>query len=199
MKPQTTRVSLLSRVRDHADHVAWSEFDERYRELILRYCQRRGLQASDAEDVRQLVMLNLARQLRTFQYDPKKGRFRDYLGRTVQNAIHRLFRRPRPERVGLDTDVAAALPARDGEELDQEWEREWMDHHYRLALEGVRKTADPKSVDVFDELLAGGDTESVARSFQMTRDAVHKVKQRMRERLKVRIAEQIREEEELED
>jgi hypothetical protein len=66
--------------------VSWSAFDERYRDLILRYCRRNGLQPSDAEDVRQMVMLNLAKQLRSFQYDVKKGRFRHSLGLAARKA-----------------------------------------------------------------------------------------------------------------
>jgi hypothetical protein len=45
-----TPASLLSRVRDHEDTAAWSEFDVRYRDRIIRYALRRGLQAHDAED-----------------------------------------------------------------------------------------------------------------------------------------------------
>jgi len=191
----STHPSLLARVADLADQAAWREFDARYRELILRYCRRKGLQASDAEDVRQVVMLNLAKQLRTFEYQPKKGRFRDYLGRTVANAIHRYFRSPRPERRGLDTGVVAGLEAPEDEALDREWETEWMHHHYRLAMESVRESSEPKSVEIFEQLLGGKTTDEVAAAFEMTRDAVHKVKQRIRDRLKERVAEQIREDE----
>ena len=145
---ETTHPSLLVRVQDLADQAAWREFDTRYRDLILRYCRRKGLQPSDAEDVRQMVMLNLARQLRTFEYQPEKGRFRDYLGRTVANAIHRYFRRPTRERRGLDTSVVVGLEAPPDDVLDREWEIEWMHHHYRLAMESVRATADPRSIEV---------------------------------------------------
>ena len=60
MHPDTTHPSLLARIQDLDDHAAWREFDARYRDLILRYCRRKGLQPSDAEYVRQIVMLNLA-------------------------------------------------------------------------------------------------------------------------------------------
>ena len=193
----TTHPSLLSRLQDHEDQAAWREFDLRYRDLILRYCRRKGLQASDAEDVRQMVMLNMARQLRTFVYQPRKGRFRDYLGRTVANAIHRYYRRPRPDKGGLDLGVVAEIEAPRDESLDQEWESEWMAHHYRRAMAFVRETADDKSVAVFEHLLAGEGTDDVAARFEMTRDAVHKVKQRIRDRLKGRIAKQIAEDEAL--
>lgn len=192
---ESTHPSLLARVADLEDQAAWREFDARYRDLILRYCRRKGLQASDAEDVRQMVLLNLARQLRTFEYRPEKGRFRDYLGRTVANAVHRHFRRPGPERRGLDTDVVAGLeaPEAPGEAaLDRAWEIEWMHHHYRRAMDSVRQGSDPKSIEVFERLLEGRTTDEVAADFGMSRDAVHKVKQRVRDRLKRRVAEQIR-------
>lgn len=198
MSYETTQPSLLSRLRNLEDHSAWMEFDRKYRELILRYCRRRGLQPSDSEDVRQMVMLNLARQLRSFEYRPEIGRFRNYLGRTVANAIHRYFRSPRRDLQRLDTSVAAAISAPDDARLDREWEIEWMHHHHRLAMQTVRSTVEPKSVEVFEHLLAGESLDEVAAGFEMTREAVRKVKQRIRDRLKGLVAQQVLEEERLE-
>lgn len=200
MPHDTTRPSLLLRLRDHGDQEAWREFDRQYRDLVLRYCRRRGLQANDAEDVRQWVLLNLSKGMGNFEYRPERGRFRDYLGRTVQNAIHRLFRRPRREVRGLETqdfssiEASEAVPLDRDLPLDREWEIEWMNHHYRMAMGTLRRSSEARSLEVFEHLLAGGTTDGVARHFGMTRDAVHKVKQRVRDRLKELIAEQIADE-----
>ncbi|HMB71812.1 MAG TPA: RNA polymerase subunit sigma, partial [bacterium] len=59
MKNETTHPSLLQRVQDASDQEAWSLFEARYRELILRYCRRKGMSSFEAEDVRQMVMLGL--------------------------------------------------------------------------------------------------------------------------------------------
>jgi RNA polymerase sigma-70 factor (ECF subfamily) len=206
MANPTTQPTLLARLRDHADHAAWREFEERYRDLIQRYCRRRGLQQSDAEDVRQMVLLNLARQLKSFEYRPDRGRFRSYLGQVTRNAIHRYFRRPRLDPPGLETDVVADMAAGNvpgqgpggggsDEELDQVWEHEWMLHHYRIALASVRTSAEPRSVEVFEHLLAGETPDEVAARFEMSKDAVHKIKQRMRNRLKELVARQVQDEE----
>ncbi len=186
---------MLSRLRDLADHTAWTQFDERYQGLILRYCQRKGLQPSDAEDVRQMVMLNLAKQLRTFQYDASKGRFRDYLGMVVRNSINRLFRSPNAKLAGLETRVENELVAEPDHALDDMWEEEWMAAHYRRALKSVRRDSDPKSVEAFELLLAGDSLDQVAEQLGMRRDAVQKVKQRMRDRLKACVDAQVAEEE----
>jgi RNA polymerase sigma-70 factor (ECF subfamily) len=87
MSPEITRPSLLSRVRDTADQAAWSEFDGRYRDLILRYACRQGLSAADAEDVRQLVMLRLVRVLPDFRYDAAHGRFQRFAKRATSAAF----------------------------------------------------------------------------------------------------------------
>ncbi len=196
MGAETTQPSLLSRVRNASDDAAWREFDAKYRELILRYSRARGLQPADAEDVRQITMSNLAKSLRTFEYAPDKGRFRNYLGQVVRSAISRHFRRPEIRARALDSGVLATVEAADSGDADELWEQEWVRHHYRLAMETVRKTYEPRSVEMFDRLLAGGSVDKVAAEFDSTPQAVHKVKQRIRNRLTELIALQVREEDE---
>ncbi len=192
VNPEVTQPSLLSRVRDPADQQAWGAFESKYRDLILRYCRRRGLQQADAEDVRQLTMMKLVRSLPRFVYDPERGRFRDYLYRVLKNALNDATARPSvtARAVVFVEDVPdAASPAG-----DDVWEQEWVDHHYRLAMTTIRATFDPRSVQAFERLLAGDPIEMVARQFDMTPAGLHKVKQRVRDRLKELIEAQLREE-----
>ena len=133
---QTTRPSLLERVRDPANEAAWAEFDRSYGELILRYCHRCGLQHSDAEDVRQIVLMSLASALRSFEYRPQRGRFRSYLGRVVRNAVTRHATRPDGRIPVLCMDETAA-DATD-EPRDGQWEQEWVAHHLRQAMQTIR-------------------------------------------------------------
>lgn len=195
MNHDTTQPSLLLRVRDPSDQQAWCEFEAKYGELILRYCRRHGLQPVDCEDVRQLVWLNLAKGLRSFEYEPARGRFRSYLGRVVQNAIARHFARPDRADRALDQSVLAIV-AQGADADDPQWHQEWVDHHYRLAMAHVRTSFDPRSVEIFDRVLAGEAISAVAQTFNVSEQAVHKVKQRIKSRLQELIARQIREEDE---
>jgi RNA polymerase sigma-70 factor (ECF subfamily) len=191
MTSEITRPSLLVRVRDPADEAAWRDFEQRYRDLILRYCRASGLQQADAEDVRQAVFLNLAQALRGFRYDSARGRFRGYLHRVVRNAVHRHFRRAAAPAGPLDSRVPDEGV---GEERDERWEREWMFHHYRLALATVRATFEPQSVSVFERLVQGASVVEVARETGLSEAAVHKIKQRVRDRLRELIEQQLLEE-----
>lgn len=190
MNLDTTSASLLVRVRDTADHAAWHEFDQRYRELIARYAASRGLQAADVEDVQQNVMLSLCSALPGFRYEPGRGKFRSYLGWIVRNAV---VRRQQARAGQIQTSMEALLAASNPSEICADWEREWMNHHFRRALARMQGV-DAGTLSVFQRLLDGGSVEEVARDLQMSVDAVRKARQRTRARLEALVAEQIREE-----
>jgi len=192
-----TRISLLSRVRDGSDDAAWVEFENRYRDLILRYALARGVQHADADDICQIVMMSLATALRSFRYSSERGRFRDYLGRVVRNAVARHRSRPNRTTVSLDNFGDPSEPTEGTDEEDLRWEQEWVNHHYRLAMQTIRRTFEAKSVEVFGRLVEGASVGDVAAAYEMTEQAVHKIKQRIRARLAELIAAQVRDEEEI--
>src|SRR5205814_10528627 len=131
--------------------------------------------------VRQMVMMRMLRALPAFTYDPSRGRFRDYLYRTVRSAISDFKSRPNTAVRAVDSDMVDVLSA--GDVADDAWEQEWRDHHMRLALNAVRSEFEPRSIAVFDRLLAGDSVEAAAAAFEMSTQAVHKVKQRVRARV----------------
>lgn len=192
---ETTHPSLLSRLRDPRDEAAWREFEARYRDLLRRYARRRGLQAADGEDVCQVVLLALHRSLPRFRFDPARGRFRDYLGRVVQNAIHRHLARPKGTARLLETSVLESLAVCGEEPVEPDWHDEWTQHHFRLAMRAVQAEFKPASLAVFERLLAGESVAAAAQACDTTPEAVHKIKQRVAERLKETIAAQVRDEE----
>ncbi len=197
---KSTSTSLLLRLRNPTDQDAWREFERDYRELLLRYFSRRGLRANDAEDVLQVVLLDLARHLPNFTLDRERGRFRDYLFRCASNALARWRERERRDEQRLDSALASRL----GDEAQdvaaaQQWEREWVDHHYRLALRSVRRDFDARSVEIFERCVAGAAVEQLAREFSVSHDAIYKLRQRIRARMQELIEQQIRAEDALDD
>jgi len=195
-----TQLTLLARLRDAPDDIAWRRFEATYRNLVVRFAIRQGLQSADAEDVAQAVFAALASALRSFTHDPGKGRFRDYLFRAVRNEINRLkTRAARPwSTTGalVPDDLAAIVDPRDDEGGDErrDFEEEWIDHHYRVALVQIRSSHSAESIAIFERLVKGEAVESVAAAFAMTPAAVHKVKQRMRDRMREIIEQRIAEE-----
>lgn len=82
-----TRASLLGRLRQQpTDQAAWKEFVARYGPRIYDWCLKWHLQPSDAEDVTQNVLLNLARKMQSFAYDPSLS-FRAWLKTVTHHAL----------------------------------------------------------------------------------------------------------------
>lgn len=121
---------------------------QHYEGRIRGWCRREGLRNADEDEVTQLVLAKLVEKMPQFVYDPAKGRFRDWLGHVVHNAVADYWRRAkrRPgDRGSGDTGVREALEAvpdpipPDTEELVQEL-APLLDHHRRVseACERVR-------------------------------------------------------------
>lgn len=199
-QPPTTSVTLVGRLRDPADAEAWREFDGRYRDLIVRFLRGRGLQLADAEDSAQGVLTKLVTGLRTFEYDAAKGGFRAYLFRCTRSALADHFSRQARNGAAVSNPdgLLHAGSIRDDDAADPafaEFEREWVDHHYRLAVSRYRSTADARAIALFEAALAGRTARLIGQEHGMSEDAVHKAQQRTRDRLSTLIEEQIKDEE----
>ena len=135
--PQT-RPSLLIRIRDARDTIAWSEFIEIYAPLIHAYACTRGLQDADAADVTQEVLHSIANHAERFNYDPSRGSFRGWLFRITLNKLRDLVTRRKAHAVGSgDTRVLDVLANTPASAADED---AWNQHHaWRLFLWAAEK------------------------------------------------------------
>ena len=85
----TTRGSLLCRLRDSADGISWELFVHTYGPAVYHFCRRRGVQDSDAVDLVQEVLAQVVVSMRSFEYEPARGRFRDWLGAVTRSKLAR--------------------------------------------------------------------------------------------------------------
>lgn len=86
-----TTPSLLLRLRDSGDDRAWQDFMQVYSPLIYGYCRKRHVQAQDAADVTQEVLMRVNRAIGEFEYSSQKGMFRDWLAKIVRNELSRFW------------------------------------------------------------------------------------------------------------
>jgi RNA polymerase sigma factor (sigma-70 family) len=179
----STRPSLLVRVRDAQDHEAWNLFVATYAPVIYRYCRRKGLQDADAADVTQDVLAQVARSMRTFTYQPERGRFRDWLCAVTRSKLPRS--RPNKDRAGGDDRVDGLLEQIACSESDSEWTAEFNGQVLRFALDRIRPHFEPTTWWSFERCwLDNRPAADVARELGLPIDAVYVAKSRVLKRLR---------------
>ena len=195
MPTEPTSQTLLARLHDPADYVAWQQFELQYRDLILSYCKRRRVQAADAEDISQIVFTSLSGLFRRgFKRDSRRGSFRTYLGVVTRNAVNRWLQSSHRDPRRLSTEVECGLEGMDESVRDEVWEHEWEQHHFRRALRSIRATFEAGSLRIFEALLDGRSVGEVAAEYGTSADAVYKVRSRVRQSMQTLVASQIEEE-----
>lgn len=180
----STRESLLDRVRDLADEQAWATFVELYGPPLYRFCSRRGLQEADAADVAQSVLLTVSRAIRSFRYDPARGKFRSWLGTVAANEISRHTQRLMAAIQGYGGEPPADLAPFEGRAM-AEWEVEFNAHIFRSALERIRGDFSPEIWRAFAMVwLEDRSAPEVAQSLDRSPQWVYKAKFRVLRRLR---------------
>ena len=185
----STRASLLMRLRDLHDAGAWQLFVNTYAPLIYRYCRRQGLQEADTSDVTQEVLSQVTRSIATFDYQPERGRFRDWLGAVVRSKLAR-HHQNRARRKDVNNDLAniGALDEAIASESDSEWTDEFNSHLLQVALERIRGDFEPSNWRAFEMVwIENKPAAEAASALGMTPSALYVSKWRVLKRLREEI------------
>ncbi len=172
-----TRASLLLRVKDPRDAVAWGEFHNLYAPLLYAYARGRGLNHEDAEDVRSTCYEALVKQLPGFEYDKTKGGFKAWLRTLVQRRVVDLLRQRREAHADSHELAAVADPTPGPDDL---WEQSWRQQHLRFCVDKVRTQVPEQTYAVFRMLVDDDKTvPDVCQSLGLNSNQVYKAKARM--------------------
>ena len=183
---QQTPPSLLLQIRDVHDTGSWRTFVDVYAPLVHRYCRRRGLQDADAADVCQEVLAQVACSIRTFEYQPERGRFRDWLGQVTRSKLGRFVHKQGQRERGLGGSVdPEKLDAVVGAEVDAEWTDEFNARVLRVSLERIRPDFAANTWQAFALVwLDNRPAREVARELNMAVAEVYVAKSRVLKRLR---------------
>lgn len=184
----TTRLSLLIRLRDRSDSLGWEEFHDRYGELLYRYARARGARHDDAEDIVQEVEMAIFKAMGNFEYDARKGRFRSYLRSAVVHAMSRKSRKEARQAPALDPLVFDFVAAAKDSSADARWEREWRHHRLRWALRAITNEFEDVTLKAFQlHALNGLSVEDTAAKLGLSKASVYQAKSRVLKRIKAEL------------
>ena len=171
-----TSATLLERLNDRSDSVAWRRLVDLYSPLINGWLRRHGVSAEDAEDLTQEVLKVVVREVSQFRHNGRAGAFRTWLRTITINRLRQSWRsrRARVQAIG-SLDITAMLdqledPASD---LSRLWNQEHDQHVLQRLLELIEPDFQPATWRAFRrQVIDGASAETVATELGLTVNAV---------------------------
>jgi RNA polymerase sigma-70 factor (ECF subfamily) len=149
-----TRATLLKKIKDWRDKTSWQEFFDTYWPLIYAAARRAGLADDECQDVVQETMVQIARRMPDFTYDPAVGSFRGWLRNQTRWCIVKQFRkRGRLAARGARThteQTPADLPDPATLISDHYWDKEWEKNLLEAAIARAKVKVDPLHYQIYD-------------------------------------------------
>ena len=180
----STQPSIFSRLRHDEEGADWKLFHDRYAPVVYYQALAHGLSEADALDTVQEVLLRFVRNVDRFNYDPQRGRFRNYLYTLTLNVVRsHIAKQSRSERAieGID-----GVTIENPREL---WERQWQANQLRQAIDTVAAEVTPKTFQAFQLfVLEEWPAEKVADFLGVSRETVYQAKSRIVKRLRSHMA-----------
>ena len=185
---ESTRPSLLIRIRDLDDVEAWTQFADIYGPLVFRFARTRGLQAADAADLTQEVLRRVAESIGRFDYDRNLGRFRGWLFTVAGNKLKNfLASRRRHVRGSGDSAVKQILDNQPAAKQDeqQQWDRDYEQRLFEWAAEQIKGRFRESTWQAFWQTAVEGKTgQQVADALGLSVGSVYVYKGRVMSQLK---------------
>ena len=184
---ETTRSSVLKAVADTENAAAWNRLFDLYAGFVFSMARHKGLKPEDADDIVQVVFADLARNLPTFKYDRKKGRFRSYLTGLVNwRVMDRLKASKRDAELKANFWEEAKAAGGDDDFSEREWQVAAMEE----ALRRMKPSVSPEHYAAFvASAVEGQDTDVVTKLYGISRDSLYQIRKRLTVKLHDKLAE----------
>lgn len=189
MDQYQTRQTLLERACNRDDEGAWTEFLGYYQAFILMVVYKMGIRQADADDIVQAVTLKLWKNIDRFKVDTERAKFRTWLSTVIRNTVidHINQRKRQCESEAAMEDNPNALPqfleTTSQPDLDRLISSEWVAYVTTLAMEKIKPLFSNRAIEVFSMMLDGAEPQAVSKRFGIQENSVHKLKNRVKDRL----------------
>jgi RNA polymerase sigma factor (sigma-70 family) len=178
-----TSATLLQRLNDRSDSVAWRRLVDLYTPLIQAWLLRQGVSAEDADDLTQDVLGIVVREVSGFQHNGRVGAFRTWLRTIAINCLRQSWRSRRvrgPVTRSPDLDSALDQLEDPASDLSRRWDREHDQFVLHRLLGLIEPEFRPATWQAFQrQVIDGASAEDVAAELGLTVNAVLIAKSRV--------------------
>lgn len=180
-----TTTDLLNGLHDQQNRAAWTEFDRRYRPILIAFMRRMGLNETDAADVAQETLTSFVQDYRQHKYDRQQGRLRSWLIGIARCRLADMRRAAGRRRELQGESAIASLP--DDTDVESVWEAEQRRFIFEQAVGELRETTrfSERTIEAFERaVLRREPIDAVSAELGLTPQEIYNAKNRVVERLR---------------
>lgn len=183
-----TRHTLIQKLQDKElnDEEAWELFTTTYESFIIAILLKLQINAEEARDLKQDILLKLWEKLPSFEYKPNKAKFRTWVYSVTKNTAISHIRSQSSEQKRIELYFTEEEGAKTSE-FDTLFMQEWQQFISSKALEKIKEDFTPQSIAIFKQCLQGAKTTDLAKEYSLQPNSIIRIKNRVKEQLMLEI------------
>lgn len=187
-----TNSSLIARIKNPCDAMAWNEFVAIYQPVVYRMARRRSLQDADAQDIAQQVFASVARAIEGWESETREEPFRAWLATIARNALLKFLGRRKPDQASGSSSVVNFLNHQvdDDDEVSQEFLQESRMQVVRWAADQIKDEFSQGTWNLFwESVVVGRSVPDVVAATGKSPGAIYMARFKVLQRLKQKVNE----------
>jgi RNA polymerase sigma-70 factor (ECF subfamily) len=191
MRPPETRHSLIVRLKDQRNNLAWTEFICAYEPFLMRLVRKQGTPERHVADVSQQLLITIAKSVEGWTPDGKSASFRRWLGCVARNVVIKFMMRERKQITGQGgSDFLTLLEDVADVSINADEIKRYEQELILWAAEQVRSEFRENSWRAFWETqVEGRSVVDVAKELGVKTGAIYMSRSRVFARIRSRIEE----------
>lgn len=185
-----TRDTLIVRAKNPDDHDAWQEFVSFYEPFIKMVLSRHWRLHHGHDDLVQLILIRLWKNL--IQFDEKRDnvKFRSWLGSVIRNeALNYVKSQKKWASIKLlDSDIPIEYEKVESE-TEEMIEKEWQAFLCEKIMDHMNVLFTGRAMEVFTMTIEGEDAETIAEKLDLKVETVYKLRSRVKAKFKRELKE----------
>jgi RNA polymerase sigma factor (sigma-70 family) len=178
-----TSLSLIDKARANSGDRAWERFVDIYSPLLHNWLSRLDIQAGDADDLVQEVMIVISRELPGFEHNGRTGAFRKWIRTILVNRVRNHWRvrdyEPAPSG-GSSWTARIEQLADDRSDASREWDLEHDRHVMARLLAHVRTQFETQTWEAFHrQVVEGIRADVVAAELGVSLNSIYVARSRV--------------------
>lgn len=164
--PHTSK-TLIIRLKEQNDNLAWERFSTTYTPFISSLIKKFGIKQEDTEELTQDVLVKVWKTLSTFLYERERCKFRTWLSRICKNTsinfLNSKKNKQAQQTVSKIDDLLSLTSA--NSPIEASIEQEWKLFIANQAWNSVSQQFSDLHLNIYSFMMEGNSAASTAKKF----------------------------------